>query len=160
MQIILKAKTLLSNIEGLFEAWFLQLLSFERSLFGFCFNLFMNRKVQNFGQNFKRRIQSKGVGKVVLDAVGGSLCSIFECLCSLFSTTILEKNCWPQQDSNSDCLNSTRARWPIEHHHSIVMVNCTLISCRHQTTRRRWLNIKLILFNYVAISWYKYSVIW
>ena len=104
MQIILKAKTLLSNIEGLFEAWFLQLLSFERSLFGFCFNLFMNRKVQNFGQNFKRRIQSKGVGKVVLDAVGGSLCSIFECLCSLFSTTILEKNCWPQQDSNSDCL--------------------------------------------------------
>ena len=40
------------------------------------------------------------------------------------------------------------------------MVNCTLISCWHQTKRRHWLNIKLILCNYVAILWYKYRVIW
>ena len=40
------------------------------------------------------------------------------------------------------------------------MVNCTLISCRRQTNRRRWLNVKLILCNYIAILWYKYRVIW
>ena len=39
------------------------------------------------------------------------------CLFSFFSITILQKNCRPQWDSNSDCQSRRGARWPLDHHH-------------------------------------------
>ena len=42
---------------------------------------------------------------------------LFFCLFSFFSITILQKNCRPQRDSNSDRWSRRRARWPLDHHH-------------------------------------------
>ena len=39
------------------------------------------------------------------------------CLFLFFSITILQKNCRPQRDSNSDRRSRRRARWPLDHHH-------------------------------------------
>ena len=39
------------------------------------------------------------------------------CLFSFLSTTILQKNCRPQRDSNSDRRSRRWARWPLDHHH-------------------------------------------
>ena len=39
------------------------------------------------------------------------------CLFLFFSITILQKNCRPQRDSNSDRRNRRWARWPLDHHH-------------------------------------------
>ena len=42
------------------------------------------------------------------------------CLFSFFSITILQKNCRPQRDSNSDRRRGRRARWPLDHHHGPI----------------------------------------
>ena len=39
------------------------------------------------------------------------------CLFSVFSKTILHKNCWLRQESNSDCRSRRQARGPLDHHH-------------------------------------------
>ena len=41
------------------------------------------------------------------------------CLFSIFSNTILQKNCILQRDSNSDRRSRRRARCPLDHHHGI-----------------------------------------
>ena len=43
------------------------------------------------------------------------------CLFSFFSITILQKNCRPQRDSNSDHRSRRRARWPLDHHHGPLL---------------------------------------
>ena len=55
------------------------------------------------------------------------------CLFSFFSITILQKNCRPQRDSNSDCWSRRRACWPLDHHHSPII----RLFMRYQMHRKR-----------------------
>ena len=45
------------------------------------------------------------------------------CLFSFFSTTILQKNCRLQRESNSDRRSKRRASWPLDHHHGPIKRN-------------------------------------
>ena len=71
-----------------------------------------------------------------LSFLNGPTPASFLFLFSFFSITILQKNCRPQRDSNSDRWSRRRARWPLDHHHGpseysliLLKLNVNWVQC-------------------------------